>query len=275
MANGTTRAGKRRLVPVPLLGGSVLLLFLAFPLFTLSWRAVEHASDLNERSQTAIRDALVLSAFTSLTSLLIIVGFGTPLAYALARHEFRGKVVVSTLVELPIVLPPAVSGIALLLVFGRRGTVGSWLDDVGIRVGFTTAAVVLTEVFVASPFYLRTARVAFAQIDAAVEEAASVLGASPFAVLRRVTLPIAAPGIAAGAVLAWARAVGEFGATIIFAGNLPRETQTVPLAIYSRYESGDLNAAIVMAVILLFSSFLVLVSVRGIGGRLRYGVSDG
>jgi len=269
-----TRAGERRLVPLPLIAGSVLLLFLSFPLFTLSWRAFENASELNDRSQSAIRDAIVLSLTTSLTSLLIILALGTPLAYGLARYEFRGKSVIGTLVELPIVLPPAVSGIALLLVFGRRGVAGEWLDDLGIRVGFTTTAVILTEVFVASPFYLRTARVAFSQVDYAVEEAASVLGASPWSVIRRVTLPLAAPGIAAGAVLAWARAVGEFGATIMFAGNLPRETQTVPLAIYSRYESGDLNAAIVMAVILLISSFLVLVSVRHFGGRLRYGVSE-
>jgi molybdate transport system permease protein len=172
------------------------------------------------------------------------------------------------------VLPPAVAGLALLMAFGRRGVVGSYLDDAGIRIGFTTAAVIFAQIFVASPFYIRAARAAFSRLDTTVEDAAADLGASPMHVLRTITLPLAAPGLTAGAVLAWARAVGEFGATIMFAGNLPRETQTLPLAIYGRYEAGELETSLAMALILLASSFLVLVSVRGLGSRLRYTVAD-
>jgi molybdate transport system permease protein len=178
------------------------------------------------------------------------------------------------LIDLPMVLPPAVAGLALLMAFGRRGVLGGWLDDAGVRIGFTTTAVVFAQVFVASPFFVRAARAAFARVETSVEEAASDLGATPSRVMRSVTLPLAAPGLMAGAVLAWARAVGEFGATIMFAGNLPRETQTLPLAIYGRYEAGDLETALAMSLILLGSSFLVLLSVRGLGGRLRVTVVE-
>lgn len=243
-------------------------------MFALSWRAVEHLDNLDDPGRTTVRDALVLSTTTSLTSLLLIVGFGTPLAYAIARRSFRGKAVLETLIDLPMVLPPAVAGLALLMAFGRRGVFGGELDDAGIRIGFSTTAVVLAQIFVSSPFYVRSARAAFSHVDRAVEEAATDLGAPPSRVFRTITMPLAAPGLTAGAVLAWARAVGEFGATIMFAGNLPRETQTLPLAIYGRYEAGDLETALTMAVILLGSSFLVLVSVRGLGGRLRLSAAD-
>jgi molybdate transport system permease protein len=161
-----------------------------------------------------------------------------------------------------------------LMAFGRRGVLGSWLDDAGIRIGFTTTAVIFAQIFVSSPFYVRSGRAAFSRVDRNMEDAAADLGASPWRVLRSVTLPLAAPGLMAGAVLAWARAVGEFGATIMFAGNLPRQTQTLPLAIYGRYEAGDLETSLAMALILLVSSFLVLVSVRGLGGRLRLSAAD-
>ena len=259
---------------IPLLAGGLLLALLSIPLIAVAWRALEHIDDIDERSQTTITDALTLSAVTSLASLAIILGLGTPLAYFIARTHFRGKVLVETVIDLPMILPPAVAGLALLMAFGRRGLLGSWLDDAGIRIGFTTSAVILAQIFVASPFYIRSARAAFSRIEAGVEEAAADLGAGPLTVLRTVTAPLAAPGLAAGAVLAWARAVGEFGATIMFAGNLPRETQTLPLAIYGRYEAGDLNSALVMALLLLITSFLVLASVRSIGGRLRLSAAD-
>lgn len=248
--------------------------FLAIPLYALAWRAVAHLDDLSARGQTTVTDALVLTAISSLVSLVLIIGFGTPLAFGIARRSFRGKVVLETLIDLPMVLPPAVAGLALIMAFGRRGLLGSWLDDAGIRIGFTTTAVIFAQIFVASPFFVRAARVAFTRLDSTIEDAAADLGASPMHVLRTITLPLAAPGLTAGAVLAWARAVGEFGATIMFAGNLPRETQTLPLAIYGRYEAGDLETALAMALILLVSSFLVLVSVRGLGSRLRYTVAD-
>jgi molybdate transport system permease protein len=254
--------------------GSLLLLFLAVPLVALAWRAVSRLDSLDERNQATVGDALTLTGLTSLISLLIIVAVGTPLALVLSRRRFRGQPLIDTLIDLPMVLPPAVAGLALLMAFGRRGLLGGALDDLGIRVGFTTTAVVLAQVFVASPFYVRAARGAFSRIDATLEESAADLGATPAAVFRTVTVPLALPGLSAGAVLAWARAVGEFGATIMFAGNLPRVTQTMPLAIYSRYESGDLESALTIALLLLVFSSLVLVSVRGIGGRLRYGVNE-
>jgi molybdate transport system permease protein len=265
-------AHRRSLLPW-LLGG-VLICFLAIPLLALAWRAVAHLDDLTDRGRTTVSDALFLTAISSLISLAVIIGFGTPLAFGIARRSFRGKSVLETLIDMPMVLPPAVAGLALLMAFGRRGVVGSYLDDAGIRIGFTTAAVIFAQIFVASPFYIRAARAAFSRLDTTVEDAAADLGASPMHVLRTITLPLAAPGLTAGAVLAWARAVGEFGATIMFAGNLPRETQTLPLAIYGRYEAGELETSLAMALILLASSFLVLVSVRGLGSRLRYTVAD-
>jgi molybdate transport system permease protein len=250
------------------------VLFLAIPLFALSWRAIAHLDNLQEAGRATVVDALVLSATTSLTSLVVIIGLGTPLAFGIARRSFRGKSVLETLIDLPMVMPPAVAGLALLMAFGRRGVLGSWLDDAGIRIGFTTTAVIFAQIFVSSPFYVRSARAAFSRVDRTVEDAAADLGAAPSRVWWSVTVPLAAPGLMAGAVLAWARAVGEFGATIMFAGNLPRETQTLPLAIYGRYEAGDLETALAMALILLVSSFLVLVSVRGLGGRLRLSAAD-
>jgi molybdate transport system permease protein len=250
------------------------VLFLAIPLFALSWRALAHLDDLQEAGRATVVDALVLSATTSLTSLLVIIGLGTPLAFVIARRSFRGKSILETLIDMPMVMPPAVAGLALLMAFGRRGVLGSWLDDAGIRIGFTTTAVIFAQIFVSSPFYVRSGRAAFSRVDRNMEDAAADLGASPWRVLRSITLPMAAPGLMAGAVLAWARAVGEFGATIMFAGNLPRQTQTLPLAIYGRYEAGDLETSLAMALILLVSSFLVLVSVRGLGGRLRLSAAD-
>ena len=250
------------------------MLFLAIPLFALSWRAIAHLDNLQEAGRATVVDALVLSATTSLTSLLVIIGLGTPLAFVIARRSFRGKSILETLIDMPMVMPPAVAGLALLMAFGRRGVLGSWLDDAGIRIGFTTTAVIFAQIFVSSPFYVRSGRAAFSRVDRNMEDAAADLGASPWRVLRSITLPMAAPGLMAGAVLAWARAVGEFGATIMFAGNLPRQTQTLPLAISGRYEAGDLETSLAMALILLVSSFLVLVSVRGLGGRLRLSAAD-
>ena len=259
---------------LPLIAGGLMISLLSLPLVAVAWRALEHLDDIDDRSQRTINDALTLTAVTSLASLAIILGLGTPLAYVIARNQFRGKTIVETVIDLPMILPPAVAGLALLMAFGRRGLLGTYLDDAGIRVGFTTGAVILAQIFVASPFYIRSARAAFSKIEPGMEEAAADLGAGPLTVLRTVTAPLAAPGLAAGAVLSWARAVGEFGATIMFAGNLPRTTQTLPLAIYGRYEAGDLNTALVMALLLLISSFLVLASVRSIGGRLRLSAAD-
>jgi molybdate transport system permease protein len=252
------------------LAGAALLVFLVLPLVAIVHRAWADAGEISDATWDVLREALVLSMWTTAVSLVVVVLLGTPLAYLLARRHFRGKPLVETLVDLPMVLPPAVAGLALLMAFGRRGLVGETLAEWGITIGFTATAVILAQIFVASPFYVRSARAGFLRSDRALEEAASALGAPPARVLWAVTLPLARSSLAAGAVLAWARAVGEFGATIIFAGSFAGRTQTMPLAIYGRYQAGDLETALVLAVILLAISMLVLLTVRMTGGgRLR------
>jgi molybdate transport system permease protein len=254
------------LAPVVWLAAAALVLFLALPLIALILRATE-SPRFTEATRHTLKQALELTLVTTGISMAAIVVFGTPLAYLLARRRFPGIHLVNTLIDLPMVLPPAVAGIALLMAFGRRGVVGRHLDDVGITLGFTTAAVVIAQIFVAVPFYVRAARAGFARVAQDLEDAAADLGAPPATVFRSVTLPLARPSLAAGAVLAWARAVGEFGATIMFAGNFPGTTQTMPLAIYGRYEAGDLNTALLLSAVLLAASMLVLLAVRLVGGR--------
>ncbi|MDQ3045542.1 MAG: ABC transporter permease [Chloroflexota bacterium] len=253
--------------PAVWLGAALLVLFLALPLVALVWRAATEASGPASGAGEVLNQALLLSLATSVLSLAIILALGTPLAYLLARRRFRGARLVETLVDLPIVLPPAVAGLALLMAFGRRGLFGRWLDDAGIALVFTTSAVVLAQLFVATPFYVRAARGGFARIDSDLEDAAASLGASPFQLFWRVTLPLARPILGAGAVLAWARALGEFGATILFAGNVPGVTQTMPLAIYGQYNAGDLRGALLLSLVLLLVALLTLLAVRLLGGR--------
>jgi len=241
-----------------------LVLLLALPLLALAWRAVAGGQGLTAEGWAALRQAMGLSLLTSTVSIVLIVVTGTPLAYALARWRFRGRALLDVLVDLPIVLPPSVAGIALLLAFGRFGLVGRWFDAFGVTIGFTTAAVVLAQAFVAAPFYVRAAAGAFSRVDRDLEEIAADLGAPPARVLRTVTMPLALPGLLAGLVLAWARALGEFGATIMFAGNFPGVTRTMPLAIYSAYGSGDLETAVLLSAALLLASALVLAGVRAL-----------
>ncbi|GAB2619156.1 hypothetical protein Aab01nite_33120 [Paractinoplanes abujensis] len=187
---------------------------------------------------------------------------GVPLAWVLARLEFPGRRLVRALVTVPLVLPPVVGGVALLLVFGRRGLVGGWLDQTfGVSLPFTTTGVVVAEAFVAMPFLVIAVEGALRGADVRFEEAAATLGASRWTTFRRVTLPLIAPGVAAGAVLCWARALGEFGATITFAGNFPGRTQTMPLAVYLALEQ-DVDAAIVLSLILLVVSVGILAALR-------------
>jgi molybdate transport system permease protein len=249
------------------LAALALLLFLAVPVVALTLRAIEESGTFDDATRTTLRSALRLSLITSLVSLVIVVMFGTPLAYLLARGRMPFRRLIDTLIDLPMVLPPAVAGIALLMAFGRRGLVGTQLDAWGITVGFTSIAVVMAQCFVAVPFYVRSARAGFSRVDRELEEAAADLGAPPGSVFWTVTLPLIRPSLLAGAVLAWARAVGEFGATIMFAGNIAGRTQTMPLAIYGRFESGDLDTALLLSVVLLAASMLVLLAVRSIGGR--------
>jgi len=235
--------------------------FLALPVVALLARAVGSGVIFGAGTGRAVLDALALSLSTTIVSLLLVVLVGTPLALLLARTEFRGKVLAEALVDLPIVLPPSVAGLALLFAFGRSGLAGGTLELFGLSLPFTTGAVVVAQVFVASPFYVRAARSGFRAVEPEVEEAARVDGAPDEVVLRRITLPLAAPAIGAGLVLAWARALGEFGATILFAGNIEGRTQTLPLLVYSEFQVG-VDAAVAAATILVLAALAVLVAVR-------------
>ena len=206
-------------------------------------------------------DALLLSAKTTTTSIAILLVIGTPAAHVLARGNFRGKRVLNTLVDIPVVLPPSAAGIALLLAFGRMGLLGEHLSILGINLTFTTAAVVLAELFVATPFYVRQAVTGFSEVDRTIEEAATVDGARRLTRFFRISLPLASRALVAGAITAWARALGEFGATIIFAGNFRGTTQTLPLAIYASMES-NFNAAVALSVLVLGFAFSIILTVR-------------
>ena len=206
--------------------------------------------------------ALQLSLWTASVATVISVVIGVPLAWVLARGSFPGQRLVRALVTLPLVLPPVVGGVALLLAFGRRGFVGRYLDEwFGLTIPFTPLAVVLAETFVAMPFLIVTVEGALRSADQGFEQAAATLGASRMTVFRRVTVPLIAPSLIAGAVLCWARALGEFGATITFAGSFPGRTQTMPIAVYYALER-DPDAAIALSLVLLLVSVLVLVSLR-------------
>jgi len=234
--------------------------FIAVPILSLVvWTISEEA--WGAMASPVARDALFLSMRTTATTMFILIVVGTPAAYVLARARFRGNRALNTLVELPIVLPPSAAGIALLLAFGRFGLIGGYLNAFGITLTFTTVAVVIAEIFVAAPFYLRQAATGFAEVDRATEEAALVDGASRTAAFLRVTVPLAFPALVSGAVTAWARALGEFGATIIFAGNFRGTTQTIPLAIFSEFQS-NIDAAVALSVLVLGFAFAVILAVR-------------
>ena len=239
-----------------------LVLFLAVPVGALVLRALLGGGLWAALTSQVVLHALALSLTTTAVSLTLTLVFGTPLAYVLARRSFRGSSIVETIVDLPIVLPPSVAGLALLFVFGRRGLVGDAFDAFGIAIPFTTLAVILAQTFVAAPFFVRSARAGIAAVDRDIEDAARVDGASERAVFRWVTAALAGPALAAGAVMSWSRALGEFGATIMFAGNIEGRTQTLPLVVYSEFGGGDLDAAVAAAAILVIAAFGVLVSVR-------------
>ena len=258
-----TRPGRpRQRVPLPLLVPAGLgLLFLVLPLVGLLARA-PWTTMPQRLTQPGVLTALRLSLQTATLATLLCVALGVPLAWLLARVEFPGRRLVRALVTVPLVLPPVVGGVALLLVFGRRGLLGSWLDAAfGVTLPFSTAGVVLAEAFVAMPFLVIAVEGALRGADPRYEEAAATLGAGRWTTFTHVTLPLVAPGIAAGAVLCWARALGEFGATITFAGNYPGRTQTMPLAVYLALET-DLQAAIVLSLILLTVSVAILAGLR-------------
>lgn len=241
---------------------SALLALLALPLLALVWRATT-SDALSYAAAPSALAALHLSLVTSLTSVALTVATGTPLAYALGRWRFKGSVWVELLVDVPVVLPPSVAGLALILAFGRQGMLGGWLSALGVQLPFTTAAVVLAQVFVSAPLYVRAARIGFAHIDKQLEESAYVEGATQWQLFRYIMLPLSGRALLSGAVLCWTRALGEFGATILFAGNLEGRTQTIPLAIYLGFER-SLGVAVALSVMLLVVSVALLAVLRGL-----------
>ena len=211
-------------------------------------------------SESAL-SALKLSLLTSIISVLLALLTGTPLAYILVHSKFPGRTLVDLLVDLPVVMPPAVAGIALLMAFGRTGIIGTWLSTIGITIPFTTTAVVMAQTFVAAPFLVRSARIGFAAIDPQQQEAARLEGANEWQVFRYIMFPLAGRAIITGIILAWTRALGEFGATLLFAGNLEGKTQTMPLAIYIGFEE-NIHIALVLSVMLLAVSVVLLALLR-------------
>ncbi|MFI5958655.1 ABC transporter permease [Cryptosporangium sp. NPDC051539] len=252
------RGGAPAVLSVPAI---IAIVFLVLPLLGLLVRA-PWSSLPRLLSDPLVFEALKLSLLSAVLATALSLVFGVPLAWVLARAEFPGKTLLRALVTVPLVLPPVVGGVALLLAFGRRGVVGRYLDAwFGYTIPFTTTAVVLAETFVAMPFLIITVEGAFRAADRRFEEASASLGAGRWTTFRRVTLPLVAPSVLAGAVLCWARALGEFGATITFAGNFPGTTQTMPLAVYLALES-DPDAAIALSLVLLAVSVVILAALR-------------
>ena len=239
---------------------AVAVAFVALPLVALLQRAPwsELPSLIGSR---VVRDALRLSLVTASAATALSLAVGVPLAWVLARAEFPGRRLVRSLVALPMVLPPVVGGALLLFALGRHGLVGGWLKDLGIVLPFSTAGVVVAETFVAMHFLVVTVEAALRTFDRRYEDAAATLGAGAWTTFRRVTLPMVAPSLVAGALLCWARALGEFGATITFAGNLPGRTQTMPLAVYLALQN-DRDAALALSLVLVAVSLGVLVALR-------------
>lgn len=227
---------------VLLIASGIFVLLLLVPLLALIVRSLQTRA-WEGTPDSGIPEAIGLSLVTTAITVMVTVLLGTPLAYILARRRFLGRRLLTVLVELPIVLPPAVAGLGLLVAFGRRGLFGPLLGSLDIQLPFTTAAVIMAQTFVAAPFYIRAAQIGFQTVDPEIEAAARVDGAGRLALFWWITLPLAFRGLAAGLTLSWARAMGEFGATILFAGSVQGRTQTMPLLVYNVLER-DINAAI-------------------------------
>jgi molybdate transport system permease protein len=240
-------------------------LYLALPILALFLRMTPDMFFSTIRDP-AVLSALWLSLFTTTISLAVVILVGTPFAYFHSRYAYPGKALVDTLIDLPLVLPPAVAGVALLVLYGRVGILGRYLNLFGITLAFTTTAVIMAQIFVASPFYLRQAKSLFEQLDPAYEQTARTLGSSSVRTLGLVVLPMTAGGLVSGAVMTFGRALGEFGATILFAGNLPGVTQTMPLAVYVGMES-NVNVGLTISILLVIISFTIMLAVRFIQMR--------
>jgi molybdate transport system permease protein len=239
---------------------AVAVAFLTLPVLAIFLR-VPPGELVGQLGDERARDALLVSLKTSVLAHVLILGVGTPAAYLLANRAFRGRSLVLSLLELPLVLPPAVAGLGLLAAFGRTGLLGGQLGVLGLAIPFTQVAVVLAICFVASPFYVRAAVTAFEAVDPALIGAARTLGAGPVRVFARIALPLSLPALGAGSTLAFARGLGEFGATIMFAGNLPGRTQTAPLAIYDALDE-DFEVALALGALLVAVSVGLLLAVK-------------
>jgi molybdate transport system permease protein len=244
---------------------ALLLAFLVLPIVALVLR-VPPGDLLSRLDDPVARDALWLSVRTTVVALVVVVVVGTPAAWVLARHRVPARRVVQTLIELPLVLPPAVAGLALLVALGPHGLLGPLLDDLGISLVLETAGVVVALVFVSAPFYVRAAETAFAALDDDLLAVSRTLGASEWRTAWRVGLPVARSALVAGGALAWARALGEFGATLLFAGSFQGITQTAPLAIYAQFAT-DLPAALALAVVLVAVSGALLLTAKWVDAR--------
>lgn len=241
---------------------AIILSFIFLPLIAVFLDMTPQ--EIWQQLQTPLAyESLKLSVYTTLISLGLIILFGTPLAYLLATKDFVGKQVLDVLIQLPIVVPPAVAGVGLLMVFGRFGLLGGWLDIYEIRIGFTVIAVIMAQSFISAPFYIQAARTSFANIDKSLINVSRTLGASKIRTFFKIILPLSIPGLITGAALSWGRALGEFGATLMFAGNLPGKTQTMPLAIFSAMES-DMRIAVALSALLIAVAFFLLLSVKAI-----------
>jgi molybdate transport system permease protein len=237
-----------------------LILLITIPIVMLFTRASLAELVSNIGLKTVIQ-AIGVSFKTTLVSVGLIFLLGTPLAYLMGRHQFRYKKALDAVIDLPLVLPPSVAGLALLITLGRRGSIGGWLENFGVEIAFTTVAVVIAQIFIAAPFYVRSASLGFAAVDAEIEQAARMDGASRWQIFKFLILPLSRFALLSGIMMSWARALGEFGATMIFAGNFPGRTQTMPTAIYLGFER-DLESALTLSVILVVISFISLLVIK-------------
>lgn len=242
-----------------------MLVFFILPILTL-FSYSSFGDLLKSLQDRAVHQAVVVSLRTTFLSLLLIILFGTPLAYLLGRHRFPLHRAVDALVSLPTVLPPSTAGVALLLALGRQSAIGGYLADIGFPLSFTSGAVILAQVFIAAPYFITAAALGFAAVDEELIQAAQLDGANGWEVFRFLVFPISKIALVSGAVLSWSRALGEFGATIIFAGNFPGRTQTMPMAIYLGFES-NLTNAITLSIILILISFAALLAVKSLVAR--------
>ncbi len=262
MAAPQIKPRRRRGVNLWKLSTLPLFLFILIPLIALFLRT-SLADVWSHLQMQQVRQAIQLSLLTSTLTVLLTVLFGTPVAYYLSHRHYRLYRLLDTLIDLPTVLPPAVAGVALLMAFGRRGLFGDWLSALGVSIPFTTLAVILAQTFIAAPLYIKSAALGFYAVDCELRKAAALDGANRWQTFTHIMLPMAWMSILSGGVMTWARAMGEFGATIIFAGNFPGRTQTMPLAIYIGFEL-DLNVALTLSVILILLSVLTLALVKGL-----------